>query len=81
MIIGSTLLGLAIGAAAGYVLGAVVGAILAWSDNATLTSAHASYMFWANFMGVFVAVFSTPIGVVLGLLYGIGRYRLAALEE
>lgn len=72
----ATLIGLVLGAVGGYGLGAILGLVLTWYNNALLEDApHGSYAWWANFLGVFVAVFSTPVGLLLGILYGVGRVR------
>jgi hypothetical protein len=69
-----TLIGAMAAALAGYLLGALIGAGMTWHNNNVLTDApQGSYIFWANFMGYMTAIFTWPLGIIFGLVYGLRR--------
>jgi hypothetical protein len=76
------LLGAIAAALAGYLLGALIGIGMTWHNNHILTDApYGSYIFWANFMGYMTAIFTWPLGIIFGLVYGLRRRANAATSS
>ena len=78
-LLGYALAGAITAAAAGYLIGAIMGIAMTWHNNNVLTDAPSgSYVFWANFMGYMIAIFTCPLGIFFGLIFGLSRYTNAA---
>ena len=73
-LLGYVIAGALTAAAAGYMLGAIIGIAMTWHNNNVLTDApYGSYVFWANFMGYMIAIFTWPLGIIAGLILGLRR--------
>ena len=78
-LLGYALAGAITAATAGYVIGAIIGLAMTWHNNNVLTDApYGSYYFWANFIGYMIAIFTWPLGILFGLIFGLSRYPNAA---
>ena len=60
-------------ALAGYLIGGVVGLVLTWENNRMPGTPDGSYIWWANFVGMLVAMFTWPFGILFGLIVALHR--------
>lgn len=81
-IIGCAAFGTLAAALAGYLIGAAAGLGMTWHNNHRLIdSPQGSYLFWANFTGLIIAMFTWPIGILIGLIVGLSRKDRTAAEQ
>ncbi|HVF57469.1 MAG TPA: hypothetical protein VM934_15045 [Pyrinomonadaceae bacterium] len=60
-------------ALAGYLVGAVAGVVMTWQNNRMPGAPYGSYVWWANFVGMLIAMFTWPFGILFGLVFALAR--------
>jgi len=59
----------------GYTCGAIGGlALTFYNNNFMVETAQGSYLWWANFGGYLIAVFSSVPGLIAGFMFGLIKF-------